>query len=201
MRYAYREENVDYVADLTFDALSYEEIHDKKLSRRPSRVRLGLRQRRADFAKIIELGDVSVPGAPWFNARIMALMDETLFVGVDDGLLLIDAATASILKRIRTGNTEVSEIVPDFDRRRVYVVNEPYGFVAEDNASNVAAYEHNGRLAWRAPMAVEEWSDAKGYSQIIALDQAVLEVTTWTGRCHVDAEDGRVVNCWFTKGM
>ncbi len=55
--------------------------------------------------------------------------------------------------------------------------------------------------AWRAPMAVEEWSDAKGYSQIIALDQAVLEVTTWTGRCHVNAEDGRVVNCWFTKGM
>jgi hypothetical protein len=131
----------------------------------------------------------------------MVLMDETLFVGVDDGLLLIDAATANILKRIRTGNTEVSEIVPDFDRRRVYVVNEPYGFVAEDNASNVAAYEHNGRLAWRAPMAVEEWSDAKGYSQIIALDQAVLEVTTWTGRCQVDAEDGRVVNCWFTKGM
>lgn len=51
MRYAYREENVDYVADLTFDALSYEEIHDKKLSRPPSRVRLGLRQRRADLPR------------------------------------------------------------------------------------------------------------------------------------------------------
>ena len=147
MHYIYREEDAEYVADLEFDARSHEEIHDLKLPPPPARARLRVRRRGAFFAKTNRLGDVSVPGAPWFNTRIMALMDGTLFVGVDHGLLLVDPATANVQQRIRTGNTEVAQIMPDHDRRRIYVVNEAYGFAAEPHVSNVAAFEHDGTLA------------------------------------------------------
>ena len=200
MRYAFREEDAEYIVDLTFDARTPDDIHVRKRPPPPTRVRLRIRRRRAFFAKVIRLGDASVPGAPWFKARLMALMDGTLFVGVDDGLLLVDPATATVLRRVSTGNTAVTEIVPDHDRRRVYVLNDPYDFASGADESNVAAFEIDGTLAWRAPMAVEPWSEAKGYSQIMALDRAVIEVTTWMGRCHLDAENGRVMTCWFTKG-
>ena len=59
MRYSQREENAEYVVDLTFDALSYEELHDRKLARPATRVRLHVRQQNADFARTIELGVVS----------------------------------------------------------------------------------------------------------------------------------------------
>ena len=201
MRYVHRDEDAEYVAALKFDARRFKEIHDLKLPPPPTRVRLRVRRRGTLFAKTNQLGDISVPSAPWFNTRIMALMDGTLFVGVDNGLLLVDPATATIRKRFRTGTTQVSQIVPDHDRRRVYVVNEAYDFAAEAGASNVAAFEHDGTLSWRAPTVTEPWANDSGlYTQIMAVDRAILEVTTWTGRCQLDAEDGRVVASWFTKG-
>ena len=200
MRYTRREENDAYVAELTFNALSYEELHDKKLPRPSTRVRVQVRRREADFARIIELGDVSVPSAPWFDARLMVLMDDILFVGLANGLLLIDPADATVSKHIRTGNTEVVQIEPDFGRRRILVVNEAYGFSTEDGASNVAALDYDGTLAWRAPEVSEAWETAKGYSHIMAMDQTVLEVTTWSGRCHLDITNGHIISCWFTKG-
>ncbi|MFV0625497.1 hypothetical protein ACBY01_15995 [Sphingomonas sp. ac-8] len=65
----------------------------------------------------------------------------------------------------------------------------------------MAAIDYDGTLAWRAPEANETWETAKGYSQIMAMDQAVVEVTTWSGRCHLDIASGHVIACWFTKGM
>lgn len=200
MRYVDREENADYVVDLMFDALSFDEIHTERLSPPRSQARLSVRARHAGPITVIDLGDVSVPSAPWFGARLMALMDEALFVGVGNGLLLLDLVTKTIAKHIVTANTEVTQILPDHDRRRIYVVNEAFGIITEGDASNIAAFDEHGALAWRAPMAAESWSDVKGYTQIMALNRGMLEVTTWTGRCHLDADDGRVIDCWFTKG-
>ena len=64
----------------------------------------------------------------------------------------------------------------------------------------MAALDYDGALAWCAPEVSEAWETAKGYSQIMAMDQTVLEVTTWSGRCHLDINNGHIISCWFTKG-
>lgn len=200
MRYSYKVHDSDYSVSLTFDARKWNDIHVRKLPPPLTNVKLKIRRRRALFSKTIELGNVSVPSAPWFKHQLMVLLEGSLIVGVDDGLLIVDSAAATIQKQFKTGNTVVMQVVPDYDRKRVYVVNEAYNFVSE-SGSNFAAYRHDGLLEWRAPIAEESYSEAEGYSQIMEIEDGVIEVATWSGRCHLNAENGKIMDCWFTKGM
>lgn len=200
MRYVSRDEDVNVVADLSFDARSYGDIHARKLPAPPTRVKLSIRDRRSLRQRLwpltVALGDVSVPTAPWFDKRLLAFVGDRLVVGVANGLLWIDPATARVMKSIVTGNTPVMEILVDYDRRHILVVNEGYGFVDDQGGSNLAAVDLEGSLVWRASIAVEH----QGYSQIDAVHGAVIEMQTWRGRCLLDADNGHVTDCWETKG-
>lgn len=199
-RYLHRDQNDNFVVELEFDSLTFEEIHDDRLSAPDSDVTVAIypktSRHEAEDSRLISLGNLSVPTAPWFRSQLLAIFGNTLVVGVAGGLTYIDLQAAEILFKITSGNTPVWQVIPDYERQRIFVLHEAFAFSDQHGRSNLATFDLCGALIWRAPLP-----DFNGFSSVIQFDGTNLELATWDGRCLVEAEHGSIIRCWFTKGM
>lgn len=142
-----------------------------------------------------ELGDISVPPAPWLGFKITAIIHDRLFVAIGNRLVELDQSDGGIKSDFSTGNTVLRYILPMYRNRHLIVLNNYYEFSHESNKSNLACYDLSGKEIWRIKLPI------KGdVFTGVWYNNEILTGYSWNGYNHkLNPDNGAILETIFTK--